>query len=177
MASCLAYGDLAESIEAHLVTIMSQTLEVCDPGTMLPFTDDEEDRIKFAAAIMEQCYVYDGNYRQVSDAEEEKGAVLKRRQEANQLLEFFKVPWNGRLVHVSPAGCCGELPAANRERSVLRAIELAQLIMSPSISLPAANKYTKVDPVIKKLCLVVNFFGLMRCMVGQRIDKKTWIKN
>ena len=54
------------------------------------------------------------------------------------------------------------MPAADRATSVERAFGLVKRFVAPCVTEPAANKYTKVDPVMRKLALATNFFGLLR---------------
>ena len=54
------------------------------------------------------------------------------------------------------------LPAADRTAPVHRALGLVKRFVAPCISEPAANKYTKVDPVMRKLAIATNFYGLLR---------------
>ena len=51
----------------------------------------------------------------------------------------------------------------------MRGQKLAKLIVSPSITPPAMNKYTKVDPVVRQLCLLSNFFGLFRRALSGKV--------
>ena len=85
----------------------------------------------------------------------------KRRQ----TYYVFSASRGCRLRHACPPGCCVEgstLPAADRNASVSKAFGLVKRFVAPCISEPAANKYTKVDPVMRKLALATNFYGLLR---------------
>ena len=42
----------------------------------------------------------------------------------------------------------------------------------PPISVPAANKYTKIDPCLKSVTLITWTFGLLRKAVGMKLGKK-----
>ena len=69
------------------------------------------------------------------------------------------------LRHACPRGCCNpqsSVPAADRGASVERAYGLVKRFVNPCMSEPAANKHTKVDPVMRELALAANFFGLLR---------------
>ena len=72
----------------------------------------------------------------------------------------------------APPGCCGELACADRSLTLDKAQGLTKRVVAPSISTPAANKYTKVDPVVRKVALLTNFFGLMRRMVAQKLGRR-----
>ena len=54
------------------------------------------------------------------------------------------------------------MPAADRTASVHKAFGLVKRCVAPCISEPSANKYTKVDPVMRKLAIATNFYGLLR---------------
>ena len=54
-----------------------------------------------------------------------------------------------------------------------RGLELVKIILSPSISTPAANKYTKVDPVVRKVALITNFAALMHRALASKLKKQT----
>ena len=49
---------------------------------------------------------------------------------------------------------------------------MVKRVVAPSISTPAANKYTKVDPVVRKVALLTIFFGIFRRMVGQKLGRR-----
>ena len=74
-----------------------------------------------------------------------------------------------------PPGCCGDRgvgACADRAVSVQKATDLARLITDAHMGVPALNNYTKVDPVLRKLCLLVNFFGLMPRAVAAKIGRR-----
>ena len=86
--------------------------------------------------------------------------------------KFFGGKWSSkRLVHVCPAGCCGAVAKADRETSVRRAVELAQQIITPDMTLPAMNKYTKLDPTMRQLCLMAAFHGLLRKALALKVGR------
>ena len=70
-----------------------------------------------------------------------------------------------------PAGCCGEGPCADKDKSKDRAKALDAKIFMPPISEPAANKYTKVDPCVKSVVLITWTFGLLRKALGVKFKK------
>lgn len=53
-----------------------------------------------------------------------------------------------------------------------RAFGLVKRFVCPCVSEPAANKYTKVDPVIRKLALATNFFGLLRRAFARKFKEE-----
>ena len=63
------------------------------------------------------------------------------------------------------------LPAADRAVSLDRACELVMRIIAPSVATLAANKYTKVDPVVRKVALMTNFLDLLRQATGMKLGR------
>ena len=49
---------------------------------------------------------------------------------------------------------------------------LVKRIISPAIAPPALNKYTKVDPAIRKVALMTHFLGLLKQGVAWKLGKK-----
>jgi len=99
----------------------------------------------------------------------------KRRVQAEEIVSFFAASRGRRLRHACPPGCCvpeSAVPAADRVASVERAFGLVKRFVNPCISEPAANKYTKVDPVIRKLALATNFFALLRRAFARKFKDK-----
>ena len=89
----------------------------------------------------------------------------KHRAEVKEILTFFAASRAHRLRHACPPGCCRQdllEPAADRASSVERAFGLVKRFINPCVSEPAANKYTKVDPVMRKVALATNFLGVLR---------------
>ena len=54
------------------------------------------------------------------------------------------------------------LPDVDRAAPVENAFGLVKRFVNPCVSEPTANKFTKVEPVMRKLALAANFFGLLR---------------
>ena len=101
---------------------------------------------------MAQCYVNDVQRDQDCEDDASRTRSFQRRsKESEELLSFFPCPWNGRLIHLCPPGCCGELACADRSLALEKGCRLVKRVVAPSISTPAANKYTKVDPVLRKI--------------------------
>ena len=67
----------------------------------------------------------------------------------------------GQLVHVCPAGCCGDGVCASRETSLDKAMVLVDTVILRGIQIPAVNKWTKVEPVIASITLMVSCFKLV----------------
>ena len=78
------------------------------------------------------------------------------------------------LRHLCPAGCCGLEPCADRAKSVSRAVDLVMAVICPHMTKPAANRFTKVAPVVGSVCLKLNFFTVfkkaMRRLLANRSD-------
>ena len=65
------------------------------------------------------------------------------------------------------------MACADRTLSVKKAQGFASLITDAHIDVPAMNKYTKVDPVERQLCLLLNFFGLMPRAIAAKAGRKS----
>jgi len=160
LASCLAAGDIADDLDFDLRVTLEMILEVIDPATLELDAPDETQHQKLLREIFEQCYVQaSGHGTVLGDADVQE---QKRRAEADEIVSFFAASRGRRLRHACPPGCCvpgSVMPAADRAASVKRAFGLVKRFVVPCISEPAANKYTKVDPVVRKLALATNFFG------------------
>ena len=65
-------------------------------------------------------------------------------------------------MHVCPPGCCNDEAAGDPEKSKARALALVDKVLLPSVMVPAANKWTKVEPVISRVTLWANFHNLMK---------------
>ena len=97
-----------------------------------------------------------------------------KRAEAEGILSFAASDGK-RLRPACPRGCCNPqsiVPAADRGASVERAYGLVKRFVNPCISEPAANKYTKVDPVMRELALAANFFGLLRRAFARKFKEE-----
>ena len=49
---------------------------------------------------------------------------------------------------------------------------LTKRIISPAIAPPALDKYTKVDPVVRKVALIIHFFVCLKQGVAWGLGKK-----
>ena len=72
------------------------------------------------------------------------------------------------MVHVCRGACC----PGGRSDSVLTAFRLLKAIVAPPVSTPAVNKYTKVDPVMRKVALMVSCYGLLRRVVAKKLGRE-----
>ena len=68
----------------------------------------------------------------------------------------------GRLVHLCPAGCCGEVACADREKSIARAFDLYERVALTMITVPASNKWTSMDRNLRKEALLLSLWGITR---------------
>ena len=172
IASCLSVGDIADDLDEHLRQVLEEDLDVVDPATV-PLDDDRQRQQDFLLELYEQCHVLasgpDG------DTEEDRTRIVasseKRRRDAKETLAFFAAPGKGRLRHACPPGCCGPAdagPASNRASSLNTAFGLGKHFVAPCITEPAANKYTKVDPVMRKLAFMTKFGEILRKAVGRK---------
>ena len=173
LASTLSHGNTADGLLDGIKEILGRNLDVVDPAT-LHFDAADERELQFQRELLERCHVQDTGKDRTGKS---KVGVAKRRKEANDILQFFGAPWTDKygLKHPCPAGCCGKPedgPCANRAESVKRAQDLASMLFMPTISEPAANKYTKIDPCIKHVALVTWTFGLLRKAIGLKLGKK-----
>ena len=101
--------------------------------------------------------------------------IKNRRKFADRFLAFFPTPWSSGLKHLCRDGCCGdpgEGAAANRPKSVQRAQELIRELLGRILTEPAANKWTSLTPVTKRVALLASVGNnLFRRAVGMRLGK------
>ena len=62
-------------------------------------------------------------------------------------------------------------PCGDREASVRKGQALARRLLTPVITSPAANKYTRVDPCIRQSVLIACFYGLLRKALGKKLKR------
>lgn len=165
MCMCLAnqmqHGDFHTDLTTAVEAVVRKYLICIDPdgpdGEELSCSDEEK---AFAEELLSVCHV-GGLSLNEHDADADDRAVgeAKRRREADELLAFFKPPWTGKLNHPCPAGCCGLGPCHDRDTSVKRGVKLIMTVVCPHISRPAANRYTKVFPVLARVLLMLHFNG------------------
>ena len=163
IASCLSQGDLGEEVEAKLHSTLDCMLDVVDPTELSEregLSERDKRLVAFSQELMTQCYVNDVQRDQDCEDDASRSRSFHRHsQQSQEIRSFFPCPWNGRLIHLCPPGCCGELACADRSLALQKAFGLVTRVVAPSISTPAANKYTKVDPVVRKLALLTIFLA------------------
>ena len=166
VASFFSHGDKVSELERHIKDVLADNLSVVDPSDVDDLRRDSADFRRltaFGKLLLDECFVHDG----ADEAEEDddgaiKTAREKRRKQAADLLAFFPTPFTGRLVHPCPDGCCGVGPKANRAASVDRGLAVLRPFLTPAVGTPALNKYTKVDPTVRRTVLMSYLFGIMR---------------
>ena len=63
-------------------------------------------------------------------------------------------------MHICKAGCCGTEECHDRGVSIEKATELFRLVIFTHVRQPALNKWTSVDPAIRRLSLYVLVHGI-----------------
>ena len=161
LANQMQHGDFHTDLTAAVEVVVRKYLNCIDPdgpdGEELSCSDEEK---AFAEELLSVCHVGGLSLNEHdADADEPVVGEAKRRREADELLAFFKPPWTGKLNHPCPAGCCGLGPCHDRVTSVERGVKLIMAVVCPHISKPAANRYTKVFPVLARVLLMLHFNG------------------
>ena len=118
-------------------------LEVVDPdGFELRPGDFGTD---FTEAIVDRCYTHSLG---LGEEEENHGHFKKVKAE---FCKFFPFGWNRRRpVHPCPAGCCGPTACHSRKTSLKRGLVLMKQVVYKHHTLPAQNKWTKMDPAFSQ---------------------------
>jgi hypothetical protein len=168
---CLAIniqqGEFYDDLKGAVVAILRKYLFVvqpsdpsCDPDEF----DEEECRLcEFAREMLEVCFVQARSTNNADeDAETIAKAEKKRRGKAEDFLRFFPPPWKGVLLHPCPAGCCGPTACHDRAASIQKGADFIMGVIIPYISRPAANRYTKIDPVVRAIALMLNFYTVFK---------------
>jgi hypothetical protein len=177
ISSMLARGDLSQDLEEYLRPVVDKMLDIVDPTTETPAAgqEDQQRHAEFAKELLNLCYVCvmaeDDDGGDLQRSEERNKAHAQRQREADEVFAFFRPPWGKRLVHPCPAGCCGLAPAANREKTLDRCVELISRVVLPAVSTPAMNKYTKVEPVVTKVTLMASFGTVLRKVILHKLGR------
>ena len=173
LATCLSTGDIADSLDFELRMVLQLELVVVDPAVAALDAPDEMQQNDFFRELFEQCYVRSSGLVATKSTIDEQEA--KRRMDVEEIVLFFAASRGRCLRHACPPGCCDPesvVPAADRNASVTKGFALVKRFINPCISEPAANKYTKVDPVMRKLALATNFFSLLRRAFARKFNDK-----
>ncbi len=162
LATQMEHGDFHTDVERSVEAVISKYLVVSEHFES-PEDEECERLCLFARELLRTCHVMQVSRNDHEETADDVAAGEKKRtQEADDFVRFFMPPWIGVLRHPCPAGCCGILPCADREASVKRGTQLVMQIVCPHMSRPAANRYTKVFPVIGRICLQLHFFKLFK---------------
>jgi hypothetical protein len=186
--ACLnSNADWLDGLRESVRAVVREKLVVAPPEE-IP-TDAFGEGVDFGAALLETCFVGPQSAASgeaalgTGEKDEEETARAKRQALADDLRAFFPTSWFGTLYHPCPPGCCGERACADQERSITRACELILSVILVAVCVPSLNKWTKVEPVIAQITLMVHFFEIIPCAlrrlyrqkVGRRADVATAI--
>ena len=165
LANLMEQGDFNDDLEASISAVVSKYLH-CSDSDPAPQTDEDRRLCAFADEILMVCHVarQSTNDHEAGEHEDAVGEQ-KRMQEAEEFKRFFPPPWKGVLTHVCRAGCCGDIglgPCANRAVSIQKAVRLIKTVVCPHLSRPAANRYTKVFPVVARICFMLMFYSVLK---------------
>ena len=163
IASSLSWGNLADDLDALLLQTIEEDL-ICTPDPPALSASDAR-QVRFVQLLLDECFVNDVQRDTDRAADVQRRGIEQRQAHAQELLAFFSGPWSGPMVHVCRGGCC----PGGRPDSVQKAFALLKAVVAPPISTPAVNKYTKVDPVVRKVTLMVHCFGLLRRIVAKKL--------
>jgi hypothetical protein len=176
LATNIQQGDFYDDLKVAVTAVLNKYLCVvqpsdpsCDPNE---FGEEESRACEFALELLEVCYVQTRSTN--NDIDDGVGAETKRRTKAKAFLQFFPPPWKGFLLHPCPSGCCGPTPCHDRAVSVDSGASLIMDVIIPHISRPAANRYTKIDPVVRTIALMLHFYNIfqkaMRTLLKGKVD-------
>ena len=152
LACQLQHADFYQDISNAVGTVLDKYM-VC--------TDTPEVRAAaaadtFASHLLHICHECHCSTNEEEDDHEVRVGEEKRRRECQKFLEFFPPPWTGELIHLE-VGCC-----ATREIVVQKGKDLIMTVIVPHLGLPAANRYTRVFPVILRIALMQHFYSLVK---------------
>ena len=156
MQSADFYDGLEESV-AEVLTKYLFCLETA-PET----APADRDLSKFAQRLLAFCHVEQVSDNCERDVAEMASGHARRAKEAKDFLNFFPPPWAGVLLHVCPAGCCGPGPCHDRTQAIRKGTSLIMKVIFPRLGEPAANRYTKIFPVVIRITLILNFYRVLR---------------
>ena len=147
------------SLESHVKAVLDDNLKVVAPGQVDTQSHDYQRMAAFAKLLFEQCYVCDHCGDEELSQTQIDRARRKRADLVSKILVFFPTPMNGELIHPCPDGCpCREgAPERDRAKSVEMGFSLVKPILFQMLGTPALNKYTKVDPVVRRTTLLQHF--------------------
>jgi hypothetical protein len=169
----LMHGDFHDDLKEAVRSTLTKYLHVHDDGEPVGLDEAAERAHEFAKEILNQCYVGRTSDNQGEEEVDMAAAEARRRVEAERFLQFFRPPWQGVLQHPCPVGCCGPTPCHDRKVSIDRGTDLIMTIIIPHITRPAANRYTKVFPVAKQVCLMLHFNSVFKKSARKLLQGRT----
>ena len=173
LARQMGFADFYDGLEEAVTSVLTKYLFCVE--TLPAAAPADDDLRKFAERLLEFCHVEQASDNCERDAAEEASGCARRKKEAQEFLEFFPPPWHGVLAHPCAAGCCGPRPCHDRQVSIRRGARLIMQVIFPRLSEPAANRYTKIFPVVVRIALMLNFYRVLRLALqtlvkGLRVD-------
>ena len=158
------HADLTEAVR----DVLRKYLHVTEQA---PELDSEGLRLsEFARKLLFSCYVDQQSDNQEHSEAEQTLCEARRKKEAEQFLAFFSPPWCGVIRHLCPVGCCGPLACSDRVKSIDKGTDLIMKIILPRLTVPAANRYTKIFPVVTSICLMLHFFKILKKALGRLLQ-------
>jgi len=158
----MEHGDFYADVEQAVEAVVGKYLVVAEQFDE-PSGEEALGLVKFAEELLQMCHIRGLSSNDHEEQEEEVAAGEKmRKAEAREFMDFFTPPWTGPLKHSCPAGCCGPTPCADRAVSIKKGTRLVLLVICPHMTRPAANRYTKVFPVVCRVTLQLHFYTLFK---------------
>ena len=168
LANQMEHADFYEDLQLSVTAVVDKYLNLVTPEAAARKAQSARGLCKFAEELLAVCHVSTLPSNQDGDDVNEG----KRAAEAKDFLKFFPPPWADSLDHPCPAGCCGVAPCADRATSVQRGSKLIMTVVLPHISRPAANRYTKVFPVVCRGALILNFFTVFKKAIRRQLQNR-----
>ena len=160
LAARLENADFHDDLRDAVQAVLNRYLNVVS-GLEDPAGEADICMARFAEELTYECHAATCSDNQDRDAAEERAQEGIRKEEAAKLLAFFPPPWIGPMNHPCPPGCCGERECHDRDVSIRRGTDLIMKVIFPRMSRPAANRYTKIFPVVLRICLMMHFYAVM----------------
>ena len=147
LANRLQYGDFWDDLKEAVRAVLTKYLDCRNPMDQAEHNEEDIRLCGFARALLEICHEARLSDNQDDDDEAigHVSGIRRRRVEVKEFLDFHP-PWTGVLIHPCPEGCCRD-----RSESIDRGTDLIMKVIFPYMTLPAANRYTKVFPVICRI--------------------------
>ena len=169
VATQMEHGDFIDSLRTSVVAVLNKYLHCVDHVDIVAddyeYGADERERLnEFAEELLRLCYVQRKSNATGDGEEEEEQATSKRSAKAFLFIRFFPPPWTGILRHPCRQGCC-----VDRNMSIQRGADLIMDVIIPHLTRPAANRYTKVFPVICTITLMLHFNGVFKKAVRHNL--------